>query len=283
MKAFDLFEFSEEIQIMDIGAAVINQEKQIYNILLEKGIGHLVAFDGDDRQSAGIEDAFRDHNVTALNHFIFDGKRHKLYLCVPETGMSSLFKPRTRALDFFNGFSRFGRVVDTEYVQTIKLDDVENIPAPDLLKMDVQGAELGILKNGQNTLKDCLAIQLEVAFISLYERQPTFGALDVQLRKMGFTPHRFVSIKNWSISPTIFNNNFRIGGNQVLEADMIYVKDPLNLDVLTDFQIKKLAILAHYSFKSVDYCVHLLMELERRRVLNVGSAKTYMECFRNFT
>jgi hypothetical protein len=196
--------------------------------------------------------------------------------------MTSIFKPKTDALNFFNGFSGFGKVEHIEDVQTTRLDDVENLEAPDFLKMDVQGAELGIIKNGTEALKHCLAMQLEVSYFGLYENQPSFGEVDVYLRKIGFVPHRFLDVKRWSIAPTIFNNNFRVPGNQLLESDIIYVKDPLKLAALSEIQLKKLVILAHFSFKSFDFCVRLIIELERRMVCELNSHQQYLTNIKDF-
>ena len=55
--------------------------------------------------------------------------------------MTSLLKPRSDALSFFNGFEKFGRVEKTETVETDGLDDIDELPKIDFLKMDIQGAE----------------------------------------------------------------------------------------------------------------------------------------------
>lgn len=275
MRIFDLFDLDEAIEVMDVGAAAI-AEVPIYKVLLEKRMARLTAFDGDARQITAIENAYGKDLVTVFNYFLFDGGKHDIYLCAPASGMSSLFKPKVEALSFFNGFSKFGEVQSIENIETTRLDDIENAKSPDFLKMDVQGAELEILKNGSNKLKDCLAVQLEVSYFNLYEKQPSFGELDVYLRELGYIPHMFLDVKRWAIAPTIFNGNFRVPGNQLLESDIVYVKNPLRLDELNVIQLKKLAILAHYSFKSFDFCVRLLIELEGRRVCDGGSHKQYL-------
>ncbi len=281
MRIFDLFDIDEKLEIMDIGAAAI-AEVPIYKALLEKNMALLTAFDGDERQIAAIENEYGKDFVTVLRYFLFDGGKHKVYLCAPESGMSSLFKPKLEALNFFNGFSKFGELQSIEDVQTTRLDDIENLNSPDFLKMDIQGAELEVLKNGTNKLNNLLAIQLEVSYFNLYENQPSFGEVDVYLRKIGFVPHRFLDVKRWSITPTIFDNNIRNPGNQLLESDVIYVKDPLNLTTLTDTQLKKFAILAHYSFNSFDFCAWLIIEMEKRRICDAGDHIKYLENLKNF-
>ena len=44
--------------------------------------------------------------------------------------------------------------------------------------------------------------------------------------------------------PTVFNNNFRIPGNQLMEADIVYMKDPREVRSFTETQIRKAIALA---------------------------------------
>ena len=148
--------------------------------------------------------------------------------------------------------------------------------------MDVQGAELGVLRHGPDTLADCLAVQLEVSFVPLYEGQPPFGEVDLFMRAAGFLPHRFVHMKRWSIAPTVFNGDVRQPGNQLLETDIVYVRDPLEMQGLSGAQLAKLAALAHYVFRSPDYCVRLLLELVKRGQLRKDASQHYMRHFKSF-
>jgi hypothetical protein len=247
----DELQLPDAIQVMDVGASAIN-EVPVYKTLLEHDAAHLHAFEGDDRQIAGIEAAY---GVRATIHrdFLFDGEERTLFLTSGPSGMTSLLNPRIPALRFFNGFEFFGRVERTMRVQTRRLDDIAAVPP-----------------------LDCVAVQLEVSFIGLYENQPPFGEVDMWMRSQGFAPHCFVDVKRWSIAPTVFMNNFRVPGNQLLEGDMVYVKDPLRLSELSVAQLKKLAALAHYCFRSYDLCVFVLMELERRSSIPASAHQRYL-------
>ena len=282
MIIFDLFDLHSKVEILDIGAAAIN-EIPIYKKLLEMDIGHLTAVEGDKRQMKKIEEFFGKDKVTFLNYFLFDGKEHKVYMCHPNSGMTSLFKPYRKALEFFNGFEIFGKVEQVIDVQTTRLDDVSDINKVDFLKMDVQGAELEIMKNGDKKLRKCLAIQLEVTYFPLYENQPSFGEIDLYLRSKGFLPHLFLENKKWSIAPTVFNNDYRVPGHQLLESDIVYIKNPLHLERLTNEELKKIAVMAHYLFKSLDLCVYILIELEKRKILNVHSHTQYLKKIKLFS
>ncbi len=275
-KIFDLFEIEKKIEVMDIGAAAI-AETPCYTSLLNNNLAHLTVFDGDKRQIEKLKKIYGSENVTVFEHFLFDGKEHEVYFCSPASGMTSIFKPNIKALEFFNGFNNFGKVERKEKILTKKLDSIKKLESPDFLKMDVQGAELKIIQNGKKTLKNCLAFQLEVSYFPLYEKQPTFGEIDLQMRKLGYVPHCFLAVKRWSITPTIFNNNFRVPGNQLLESDIVYVKDPIHFNLLTDEQLKKMSLLMHFCFKSVDFSTRIILEMEKRKLLEPKSHLYYLK------
>lgn len=274
MKAFEFLELKEKIQVMDVGAAAI-AEVPVYQSLLDANLAYLTAFEGDDRQIENIKKAYGE-KVKIFQDFLFDGTEQTLYLASPASGMTSLLKPRPEALKFFNGFEFFGRVKSVAKVQTTKLDELQSVGDIDFLKMDIQGAELTVLKNGIRKLQPCLAIQLEVPYICLYENQPSFGEIDIWMREQGYAPHCFLDVKRWSITPTLLNNNLGIPGNQLLESDVVYIRDPLKLQDLSIDQLKKFATIVHYCFQSVDLCVYILIELERRNAIQINSHQIYL-------
>lgn len=272
---YDLLQLRDTVQVMDVGASFIN-EVPVYKKLLDAGVAHLSAFDGDPRQIEKIKLAYGD-NATVFSDFLADGSVRTLYIASEASGMTSLLRPRPDALRFFNGFEQFGVVERTEMVQTKMLDDLEGIPEIDFLKMDVQGSELEVMKHGRATLRNCVAVQLEVAYFCLYENQPTFGEVDVWMRAQGYVPHCFLGTKRWSISPTIKNGDFRLPFNQLLESDVVYIRDPLKLTELDDLQLRKLAAIAHYCLASYDLCVHVIRELMSRQSLKQDAHQSYLE------
>ena len=271
----DLLTLSTPIEIMDVGAAAI-AEVPIYKSLIDKGLGHLNAFDGDPRHTEGIRAAYGDA-TSIYTDFVFDGSQQTLYVADAASGMTSLLKPRQAALSFFNNFGGFGTPQSTEAVQTCTLDSVDGLPDIDLLKMDVQGAELTVMKHGQYKLRQCVAVQLEVSYVCLYDDQPTFGDVDVWMRSQGYAPHCFLDVKRWSITPTTFGGDPRVPGNQLLESDIVYVRDPLQLDRLSDEQLKKLAAVAQHCLRSYDLAAFVVLELQRRGALGPDTYKAYLD------
>ena len=84
-------------------------------------------------------------------------------------------------------------------------------------------------------------------------------------------------MKRWSIAPTVFQGNFRLPGNQLLEADIVYIKDPLTLSSFSDTQLKKLALIADMSLQSLDLCIFLIRELISRKVIAPDGVEKYLQ------
>lgn len=73
---------------------------------------------------------------------------------------------------------------------THTLDDVvqyNNFPKPDLIKLDVQGCELDILKGAENTLKTCKDILVELQHTEYNQGAPLKDEVISYLESLGFT------------------------------------------------------------------------------------------------
>mgnify|MGYP004296425803 CR=1 FL=1 len=100
LKIFDMFRFKSKLQVVDVGAAAI-AEIPIYKKLIDMELAHLSAFDGDHRQMEKIVETYGKERVSFFNQFLFDGNKHNVFLCSPASGMTSLFKPKKEALEYF--------------------------------------------------------------------------------------------------------------------------------------------------------------------------------------
>jgi FkbM family methyltransferase len=65
----------------------------------------------------------------------------------------------------------------------------EKLPVPDLLKLDVQGYELEVLRGADTTLRSARAVLCEVSFREFYTGQPLFTEVVEYLGARGFTLH----------------------------------------------------------------------------------------------
>jgi FkbM family methyltransferase len=250
-----------KIKVVDIGANPIDG-KPSYSSLLHDGHASVVGFEPQAAALAELNRRKGPHE-TYLPSAVGDGETHTLYIC-QAPGMTSLFRPNPKVLDLLHGFDEWARVVKTEEIATRRLDDIPEAAHFDLLKIDIQGAELMVMQNAVAGLRGALFIQTEVEFLPLYIDQPLFSDVDLFLRQHGFVLHRFDHPVSRVIKPLLVNDNIYAGLSQLLWADALYVRDFTRLEVLAPDQLLRLALILHDCYGSMDLVVHVLSEYDRR-------------------
>lgn len=270
----DMLDIDVTINVVDIGASFYGGSGlPPYHDLLQKGHVHLVGFEPNPGE---LEDLLsrKGANETYLPHAVYDGKPQELKLC-KASGMSSLLEPNRALLGAFHGFDVWGEVVSRERIETVRLDDVPEISDLDFLKIDIQGAELEVFRNGTEKLADCLVIQSEVEFLEMYENQPLFTDVDLFLRDRGFRLHRFVEPTSRTIKPLVVNNDPYAGLSQLMWADAVFVRDFTRLDLLSPEKLLKLAVILHDVFSSYDLALRAL--LVRDAMLGASDGQIYLQ------
>jgi FkbM family methyltransferase len=259
--------------VIDVGANPHDGGKPFYTPLLSKGLCRIIGFEPHQQAFVALK-AKQGPLETYLPFAVGDGKEHTLYIC-QSSGMSSLLRPDTQKLAQFPVFPRWGKIMSEEQIETRSLDDISEIIYCDFLKLDIQGGELIVLQAAPKRLADIVAIHIEVSFITLYENQPTFAEIDIELRKRGFVPHMIADLTRRLISPMYIQNNPSAGLNQLLQADLVYVKDFADMGALSTEQVKHLALIAHHCYKSYDLSFRCLFELVERKALNASTKNEY--------
>lgn len=247
--------------IVDIGANPIDGDPP-YKGMLAKRLCTVFGFEPQADALARLNDA-KSNLETYLPYAVGDGNAGVLKVCQAR-GMTSLFTPEPRILECFGGFSEWGAVVGQFPVETRALDAISEIERLDFLKIDVQGAELSIFRNGKERLGDAVAVQTEVSFLPLYKNQPIFGEIDLELRSLGFMPHAAVHLNKRMILPLRIANQPFAAMNQLLEADFVYVRDFTRPEAMSTEQLKHLALVAHHCYNSFDLATRCLGEVVRR-------------------
>src|ERR1700730_16790667 len=238
--------------VVDIGSNPIDSGPSgpPYRNMLAQRLCTLVGFEPQADALASLN-ARKSDLETYLPYAVGDGKPATLKIC-QAPGMSSLLTPEPRVLKYFPFFAHFGTVHREVPVETCTLDSIAEIEALDFLKIDVQGSELAVFRNGRVRLAKAVVIQTEVSFVPLYEDQPGFGEIDTLLRELGFIPHMFANISKRMILP-IQNADDRLAHiNQMLEGDIVYVRDFTKPDNMNSEQLKHLALVAHHCYGSYD-------------------------------
>jgi FkbM family methyltransferase len=145
----------------------------------------------------------------------------------------------------------------------------------DFIKLNVQGAELDILKSGGAPLQTTLGILVEVAFIESYYNRPMFSDLDEFLRDADFTffdllAHHYIgradapvtAIQTALVEPALGKQVSP--GEQLIEGHALYLRDPIGSNFgLSQARTLKLISLAE-AFGQVEYAFELVAWLRDR-------------------
>jgi FkbM family methyltransferase len=250
------------IDVVDVGANPIDGDPP-YKGLLADGLARVIGFEPNPDALKALNDA-KGPNELYLPYVIADGKCQTLRFCLA-SGMTSLLEPNVGLYRYFHGFPEWGTVLREEVVDTVRLDDVADIPRLDYLKIDIQGAELLVFKNAKQRLSECLVIQTEVEFLPLYVRQPLFSEVEKFLRSRGFIFHRFWrNPRSRVIQPMLVNGDIYQGLSQIVDADAVFIRDFTRLDRLNDRSLLSMALVMHNVYGSYDIVLRLLIELDHR-------------------
>lgn len=269
-----LLGMSRLTHVVDIGANPIDGIPP-YKHLLDAQLCRITGFEPQASALAELNQK-KSVNETYFPYAVGDGHEHMLYLCA-YSGWTSTFVPSAAALEVFSFFKKNARVVGQTRIQTKRLDDIGEVNDIDFIKIDIQGGELSVFVHGKEKLKNVVVIQTELQFVNLYEGQPSFGQVDQELRAQGFIPHAFAALKNWPISPIQFGEDPTKPLNQLLEADLVYVRDFVHPDTISSEQLKQLCLIMHSCYKSFDLAGRCIALLEQRKIMPSGSLQQYIE------
>ncbi len=237
------------LKIVDVGAMALGNGTEPYAALMQAAPCDVYGFEPVESEYEKLKASAKPgHHY--LPYFIGDGSTRTFHECnYPMT--SSLFEPNTALLAKFQNLEELVRVEKTYRVETKRLDDIPEVKGTDLLKVDVQGAELLVFEGAADVLKDTLVIHTEVEFISLYKDQPLFGDIDAHLQSKGFKLHK-LEFTGRAFKPFIFKNDRNAPLNQILWGDAVYVRDFMLFDQLSPTALLKLATILHENYYSVD-------------------------------
>jgi FkbM family methyltransferase len=265
MSAFDLVSRLREgmprLKIADVGAMWIEGDKPAYDALLERDLADVVGFEPIREECLRLtRQGRRGH--TYLPFALGDGSARTFHRT--NTAMtSSIYPPNARLLGAFTNLGEHVRVVETTTLETRRLDDVPEAAGTDFLKLDVQGAELDVLRGATKALEHVLVVHTEANFVPLYEGQPLFAEVDQALRAAGFLFHRFHGIATRAFAPLVSKMAFAPNG-QALWADAVYVRSFERLGELDADALRKLAVILHEVYEARDLVLLVLQHLEAR-------------------
>ena len=249
------------VTIVDVGAS-LNAGRLDYQSLIDSGKTRVIGFDGN--ADAAAESA--EHlggNAQIFPYLIGDGQPATFY----ETKSlltSSLYRPDAAFLEMFTSLPGPMRVKQETPVETVRLDDIEEIDTADALFLDVQGAELDVIRNAERIMKDVLIVHTEVEFAPLYENQPLFSDVDPVIRGHGLMFHQFYWLSGRPFAPIVVGGDENLNLKHQMWADAVYMADPRRYDDLANDQLLKLALIMNDLYDSIDVAFIALQAFDRR-------------------
>jgi len=165
------FGYSPKV-IYDVGASDGSWTRGLKRIF---PVANYVLFEPLQQHARQLEQLVANTKGIAFCPCALGAKDDKLDLYVHE-GQSS----------FFRSSQWLGPTYPVRVRSIDSLVQNNEYPAPDLIKADIQGFEMEMLKGAAKCLKHCSFIFLEVSWIQLYQNSPTAGEVIGWLAERGF-------------------------------------------------------------------------------------------------
>lgn len=178
---------------------------------------------------------------------------------------------------YFNGdhdyiYGETCKTMEERNVDLITFDSLfeqmPNLPKPDFLSMDTQGAEWDILNGAKETLKtSVLAVALEVEFHQMYLNQKLFGDISSLLTLFGFQFVKFDYLG--TSSPYRASIGLRGEGFQT-SGDAFFIKKIENIEPQNNvdhfLKLQKMAFIAilHNQFEYGINCLERSISIDRQ-------------------
>ncbi len=162
-------------------------------------------------------------NADNAVHLAAAGRRHFIVALSAEDGEKSLFLPREGNTTGTSLYRENSALYDAHNlvvrkVATARLDTLvaaEKLPPADLIKIDVQGAELDVLAGAKTALSRCEALIAELSLASYNKDAPLIGETMPAITQLGFRCADICELIR------------RGGTGNVLQADFLFVKPAL--------------------------------------------------------
>ncbi|MEY4467316.1 MAG: hypothetical protein RIR21_1109 [Pseudomonadota bacterium] len=133
-------------------------------------------------------------------------------------GTSSVYEPNHEFLEQFPEAARFSKVqrMEVEATTVNALEQCGTLSDTDFAKIDVQGAELEILKGGEAYFtKHLIGLEVEIEFASIYEDQPLFSQVDAYIREK-------LGLELWDIRGTYWRHKTGLDAGGPTKGRLIF-------------------------------------------------------------
>jgi len=199
----------------DVGAR--SGVRQPWRTLARFGLVKAFGFEPDEAECARLNRKFRWIKVFPFALGDCSGTA-TLYM-TRNPGCASLLKPNMKAL-LDEPVGSWFEVEESVGITTITMADavdLNDLPSPDYIKLDVQGYEFKVLKGAEGLLENTLCLELETHFKEIYQDETLFWDIKEYLESLGF---RLVLIRPSGMFV-----------HEMMEADCFFVRYSPDLSV----------------------------------------------------
>ena len=245
-KTIELFKsLPNGLTLLDIGAAggIEPRWKKVCEYL------NYIGVEPDSRSNKGLGGKDKFKNTKILNTLAWSEEMEIEFNLCKKPMVSSTYKPNRELLDQFSNADRFD-VVKKEFLQAKPLFKEKACQKIDFIKLDIQGGELNALKGLEESLNDCLGMEIEVEFSEIYKSQPLFGDVHSFLSSKGFYFFDFINLNRWE------RNSYN-GFGRCIFGDGLWMKELKTFESKnTETYLKYAAICAIYG--KTEEAIHSL-------------------------
>lgn len=261
------------MQIVDVGANPAGG-RAIYEDLLEEEVAQLLGFEPNEEAFAKLAPG-----MSAARRFLpyaIGKPGPATFFAHSLSDLSSTYPFRKSAADFLGKRHWYTREITPIAVDLVALDDLADVPPIDVLKLDVQGAELDVIHHGARKLSRAAVVIPEVAFYQIYDGQPMLRDIDEELHKQGFVLHRILFQKAALLPSSQQRRLHRRARSQSIDGDAVYIRNLERPDDVPTETLKNLALAADSIFASYDLCLMCLDLLAARGEVQKNAPARYL-------
>ena len=250
--------------ILEIGALPIEDSKEPFYHLLEYfPSSEIIGFE-IQKELCDKMNSKASKGIKYYPHALGEKDEKKTLYNTEHPMCASLYKPNEKLIRLYNNLN-YAYLKNETKIETTALDtfvDKYNIRDIDLIKIDIQGAELDVFKGGKKILQNVLKIICEVEFVSIYKNQPLFGDVCNFLNNYDLMFNKFLNLSGRTLKPLISKENPNLA-SQHMWSDAVFIRHIEKIQDLNNEKLLKLSLLSTI-YNSIDLAYFCLLVYDKR-------------------
>ena len=189
-----------------------------------------------------------------FQYYLSESTGEKILYQTPHYSSDSLYEPNYDAAKEWNmdGLKSYKKVM----IKTYAAKDL-NLPLDtSLLKIDVQGAEIDVLKGYKGWENQYLAVEMECDIEEFYLKSPSIGQKITFMESKGFRVSHIQRVEKW-------RSNYSYGNKgRLVSLDILFTRKPVN-------QREKILLSGIFKFYGLNSEYHYFIDKKRKFSFNL--------------